>query len=155
MAGGGTNKADPEDTRRTESRRGLLILAAVVILGFTLYIVLITPDHDLTALLLGILAVFLIVVFVWASGRLERNDRRWDQLIERVDKLIAARQSSAAGPAAPTATLDSSASDGRPISESQSPPMETRARFCPYCGTQNASDYSFCAKCGKALPQRS
>lgn len=46
-----------EAAQRKEQRMVLMVVAALLVLGFTLYIVLITPDHDLTALLVGILII--------------------------------------------------------------------------------------------------
>lgn len=46
-----------EAAQRKEQRLVLMVVAALLVLGFTLYIVLITPDHDLTALLVGILII--------------------------------------------------------------------------------------------------
>lgn len=46
-----------EAAQRKEQRLVLMVVAALLVLGFTLYIVLVTPDHDLTALLVGILII--------------------------------------------------------------------------------------------------
>lgn len=32
-------------------------------------------------------------------------------------------------------------------------PADGETQFCPYCGAPVASDYAFCRKCGKKLPE--
>ncbi|MDO4357531.1 MAG: zinc ribbon domain-containing protein [Clostridia bacterium] len=32
-------------------------------------------------------------------------------------------------------------------------PQAGETRFCPYCGAPAASDYAYCRKCGKKLPE--
>ena len=46
-----------EAAQRKEQRLVLMVVAALLVLGLTFYIVLITPSHDLTALLVGILII--------------------------------------------------------------------------------------------------
>ena len=59
-----------EAAQRKEQRMILLVIGALAIFGFTLYIVII--DHDLTAILIGLLIVFILYAVVRFSGG--RND---------------------------------------------------------------------------------
>lgn len=57
-----------EAAQRKEQRMILVILASLVIFGFALYLVLSTPGHDPTAILLALLIVLVIYVFARLSG---------------------------------------------------------------------------------------
>lgn len=57
-----------EVAQRKEQRMILVILAALVIFGFALYIVLSTPGHDPTAILVALLIVLVIYVFALVLG---------------------------------------------------------------------------------------
>ena len=37
--------------------------------------------------------------------------------------------------------------------EAAAPASDGETRFCPYCGAPVASDFAFCRKCGKKLPE--
>ena len=59
-----------EAAQKKEQRTILFVVAAVVIIGFCLYIVLSTPGHDLTPLLIGLLIVVIVWVFMrFSTGR--------------------------------------------------------------------------------------
>ena len=57
-----------EAAQRKEQRMVLMVVAALLVLGFTLYIVLITPSHDLTALLVGILIIGILYLAFRLTG---------------------------------------------------------------------------------------
>ncbi len=57
-----------EAAQRKEQRMILLVVAIMAIFAFVLYIVLTTPDHDPTAILIGILIVFILYAIVRFSG---------------------------------------------------------------------------------------
>ncbi|MCI4348804.1 MAG: ATP-dependent protease LonB [Thermoplasmata archaeon] len=57
-----------EVAQRREQRMILVVLASLVIFGFALYIVLSTPGHDPTAILVALLIVLVVYIFVRLSG---------------------------------------------------------------------------------------
>jgi hypothetical protein len=128
--------------QKKEQRTILLIVISVVIFAFALYIVF--TEHDLTALLVGLVIIFLVYALFRLSGRRTET-----------------------GNVAPRA-LDSHASDDKPPVSTQAgapplpitinvnqaaaiPPPPQIMRRCAHCGTVYPESSLKCPSCGAAF----
>lgn len=122
MAGPRNVFVTPENPRATGTKERRTILFIVLALAVFAVVLYIVLTTDD---LTALLLGVLIVVFIYALSR------------------FSGRQSaSKGGVAEPPSTLQSS----------NLPSLPWGQRPCPFCGTWNLAEYSYCQKCGKQIP---
>lgn len=156
----------------------MMVIALVsIVLGFV-GIILIFPRFLVVLYVIGFF-LGIIGVIVWVVGwATQRAESRNALLLAKLDAVYPQGLPSSGSANSPAQPPPRAAAAGgsqapptkippqpQPISQSpppspaspsgpgpERPPAVVPSRFCPYCGAQNSPDFSFCQKCGKALP---